>query len=49
MRGHAEEGHEVPREAEHSMAKSQAQQTGRCLSHLPCLPGIFCSRAFAAG
>ena len=20
--------------------------TGRCLSHLPCLPGIFCSRAF---
>ena len=26
-----------------------AEITGRCLSHLPCLPGIFCSRAFIPG
>ena len=24
-------------------------KTGRCLSHLPCLPGIFCYRAFPPG
>ena len=35
-----------PNTAPATKNKSHDWSTGRCLSHLPCLPGIFCSRAF---
>ena len=35
--------------ASHRTHKSCQTLTGRCLSHLPCLPGIFCYRAFPPG
>ena len=33
----------------HMLVRDQISQPGRCLSHLPCLPGIFCYRAFPPG